>query len=250
MKSVASWLFILVTSLVLFYQCKKDSLPYGDLSPGVALTFDDASVDAWMNLLPMFQKYNAYGTFFICNACSDNQLDKSKLIRLYQAGNEIGSHSLHHYYLKEYLKTHTLSDYYQFEIIPSIQFFDSLDIPVTSFAYPYGEHTWESDNYLSKYFNKLRGICSLQPSEDGAFILHKNRIVVYGAYIDRASSNHLEEFKQAILLAREHRAVLVLVGHTPDSASEYAWTFPVPLLDSICNFIVQNKMKFYHMHDL
>jgi peptidoglycan/xylan/chitin deacetylase (PgdA/CDA1 family) len=250
MKSFASLLFILIVSFSLLNDCQKDYLPVGDLDPGVALTFDDASLDNWLELLPLFQKYEAHATFFICTACTDNPLDKTKVIQLYDAGNEIGSHSQHHFHIKEYLNAHSLSDYYKFEIAPSLQFFDSLNIPVTSFAYPYGEHTTESDEYLSKYFQKIRGISSLRPSENNAFIIHKNKTVVYGAYIDRASPYQLEDFKKAILLTKEHRAVLVLIGHTPDSSSTYDWTFPVALLDSICNFTVQQKMKFYRMKDL
>jgi peptidoglycan-N-acetylglucosamine deacetylase len=250
MKSFGSWLLILTASICLLNNCQKDYLPVGNLEPGIALTFDDFYLDNWIGLLPIFQKYQARATFFICTACTDNPLDKSKILQLYNAGNEIGTHSHHHYHIREYLYGHPLSDYYKFELAPSLQFFDSLDIPVTSFAYPYGERTRESDEYLSKYFHKIRGISSLRPSEDNAFILYNNTILIYGAYIDRASPYHLEDFKKAIVIAKEHRAVLVLIGHNPDSSSTYDWTFPVALVDSICNFTVRQKMRFYSLRDL
>jgi peptidoglycan-N-acetylglucosamine deacetylase len=250
MKSTALWLFILLVPNIFLYDCQKEYLPVGDLEPGVALTFDDAYLDQWVELLPMFQKYGVQATFFICTACSDNPLDTTKVIQIYEAGNEIGSHSLHHDYIRQYIRTHSLSDYYKFEIAPTLHYFDSLNIPVTSFAYPYGDHTRESDKFLSDYFQKIRGICSLQPSENGAFILHKNKKLVFGSYIDRPTPYHLQDFKRAILLAKEHRAVLVLIGHKPDLISTDDWTFLPSLLDSICNFTVQQKMKFYRMQDL
>jgi len=250
MKRSTLWFFIFLVSASLMFDCQKEYLPMGDLEPGVALTFDDASLDKWLELLPIFQKYNAKVTFFICTSCTDNPLDKSKVIQLAEAGNEIGSHSHHHAYLKQYLKTHSLTDYYNYEIVPSLQFFDSINIPVSSFAYPYGEHTSESDKFLSQYFHKIRGICSLRLSEDGAFIIHKNTILVNGADFDRASHNHLEDYKRAIIQAKEHNAVLVLIGHSPDSNSTNDWSFPVELLDSICSFSVQQNMKFYRMQDL
>ena len=248
-KPVQNILFCLVI-LFLLSTCKKDALPMGDMDPGVALTFDDASLDKWVNLLPLFQKYNVRATFFICTGCTDSPLDRSKILALSDAGNEIGSHSVHHLHLSQYITDHSIHDYYTNEILPSVQYFDSLNIPVTSFAYPYGDQNSQSDNFLSKYFQKIRGICLLDPSENGAFLIHKNKILVNGSYIDRASPYKLKDFQNAILEAKSHHAVLILIGHTPDSESTYDWSFPVSLLDSICRYTVQQNMKFYRMQDL
>ncbi len=222
----------------------------GDLEPGVALTFDDASIDPWIELLPMFQKYNVHATFFICTSCSENPLDKSKLKQLADAGNEIGSHTMHHYHLSEYLRNHTIDEYLTNEIIPTLQYFDTLNIPITSFAYPYGEHNSSSDKLLSKYFQKIRGISSMHPSENGAYIIHKYEVFIKGADIDRALGYTLNDFKNAILEAKSHNAVLVLLGHSPGPDASNDWSFPVPLLDSICNYTVRLKMKFYRLQDL
>ena len=216
----------------------------GNMEPGVALTFDDASVDPWLELLPLFQKYNVHATFFICTACTDNPLDKSKLQQLTAADNEIGSHTLHHYHLSQYLRNHTIDEYFASEVIPTLLYFDSLNIPITSFAYPYGEHNSLSDNFLAKYFQKVRAISSMLPSENGAYIIHPNEVFIKGADIDRASHNSLQEIKNAILDAKSHHVVLVLLGHSPGSDLLNDWSFPVSLLDSICNYTVQLKMKF------
>jgi peptidoglycan/xylan/chitin deacetylase (PgdA/CDA1 family) len=252
MKRYTGLLFIFLFLFSLLNDCKKiEEIPMGNLEPGVALTFDDASLSQWVELLPMFQKYGVRATFFICTACTYGiPLDDSLIIQLSEAGNEIGCHTEHHEHLLQYLETHSLTDYYKYEIVPSIQYFDSLNIPVSSFAYPYGEHNSESNKFLSNYFEKIRGICSLLPSADGAFITYKNRILVNGSFIDRASPYHLEDFKRAIKQAKDHRAVLVLIGHSPGSDPTNDWSFPVSLLDSICSYTVQQKMKFYRLRDL
>jgi len=249
-KNIKFGLTIILLAISLMYACKKTDLLEGDLEPGVALTFDDASIDKWVELLPMFQRYGVKATFFICTACSDNSLDTSKLLQLFKAGNEIGSHTLHHITVTNYLKLHTLDDYYNFEIVPTLDYFKSLNIPVSSFAYPGGDNSDASDNYLSKYFSKLRAMGLLRLAVHDSYIFHKKRKVVYGAYIDHASPYTLEEYKNAIRKAKDHNAVLLLVGHSPGTDPANPWSFSPALLDSICNYTVQLKMKFYRMQDL
>ena len=250
MYKCKDWLILLCITLFLSQACKKSDPLAGDLEPGIALTFDDASLAKWTELLPMFDKYGVHATFFICTACTDGPLDKSKILQLYNANNEIAAHSHHHLNAAVYIKSHTPDEYYRNEITPCLQYFDSLNIPVTSFAYPGGDHTDLLDSYLSNHFSKIRALGLLRLAKYDSYVFHKRQQLVYGAFIDRASPHSLEEYKHAILLAKSHRAVLLLVGHSPGTDSANLWSFSPALLDSICSYTVQQKLKFYRMHDL
>ncbi|MCX6335297.1 MAG: polysaccharide deacetylase family protein [Bacteroidia bacterium] len=211
------------------------------LDPGVALTFDDASIDEWIEMLPILNKYNARVTFFISLYYPKYDPNcKNKVMTLYNAGNEIGIHTLNHPHLSTYLEKHSLNEYYNNEILPEVRFFNSLGINPGSFAYPYGEYNPKANRFLSQYFNKIRCIY-------GNPDINKVKKVIGASEI---FSSTLKDYKEEILYAKLNSSIWVLVEHKPVqnvSGNDY---FTFSLLDSICNFVSRQNMRFYCLREI
>ena len=108
----------------------------------IILTFDDGSQSVYSTALPIMQKYDFTGTVYLVNnyVGAANFLNVDDVRALYEAGWEVGSHSITHTDL-------TLPSVDQEkEIIESrLRLQRQLDdIPVLTFAYPYGAYTVDS----------------------------------------------------------------------------------------------------------
>ena len=100
----------------------------------VIITFDDGYVDVYKNAFPVLRKLGFVATFYIIANTVDTygNLSSEDLIRLADAGWEIGSHSMTHSDLNQ-------SYNLEYEIVESKQLLESsLGLPITSFCYPYG----------------------------------------------------------------------------------------------------------------
>lgn len=101
----------------------------------ILLTFDDGSETVYINALPVMQTYGFTGTAYIVDNYigATRYMDKAQIRALYEAGWEIGSHSLSH----RDLTTHPASQ--EDEIVNSRKKLESyLGVPIHSFAYPFG----------------------------------------------------------------------------------------------------------------
>src|SRR3984885_1993628 len=113
----------------------------------VTMTFDGGYEDMITNALPVLQKDGLHGTFYIIsgalndNSDSPNYMSWSQLQTIYQAGDEIGSHSVLHEALPQVDTDEAIQelcqDRYDLMNPPGLAA-GSLG-PITSFAYPDGE---------------------------------------------------------------------------------------------------------------
>jgi peptidoglycan-N-acetylglucosamine deacetylase len=212
-----------------------------NLEPGIALTFDDAYFDEWIDMLPILNKYKAKVTFFISLNYPKKDINcKEKIIKLKNAGNEIGLHTINHPYLSTYLKHHSIYDYYKNEILPEVRFFNSIGIRPSSFAYPYGQYNAESNKLLSQYFNKIRCI-------NGSANIKKVEKIIGASAIMTTS---LKDFKDEILYAKLDSSIWVLVEHRPVKKVASNDTFTFSMLDSICKFVSEHNMRFYCLQEI
>jgi peptidoglycan/xylan/chitin deacetylase (PgdA/CDA1 family) len=257
--TISKRIFIIATIIFFSTSCTDDlkmtSLPVGKMESGVALNFDDESIKEWVGILPILNKYGAHATFNICLKYEVDPLvlNDEKIIELYHAGNEIGAHSVTHPSIVDYLKDHTVEELYKNEIIPSVQYFDKLGIPVTTFAYPGGVRTKYTDSLLFKYYCRLRGKTEcLHEIEQSAFVLEYGKKMFYHYfYFDKKNPFGFKKIRQAIEIAKSKNAVLILLGHKPlQTATTDYNTFSISDLDSICSFIRQQNMRFYKMNEL
>jgi peptidoglycan/xylan/chitin deacetylase (PgdA/CDA1 family) len=107
----------------------------------IILTFDDGSATVFSNALPIMQKYNFVGTVYIVSNYIGipNYMDGEQIRELHANGWEVGSHSLSHVDLTE------RADRQREEIIESRRRLEAiLDLPILSFAYPFGAYNADS----------------------------------------------------------------------------------------------------------
>ena len=104
----------------------------------VVLTFDDGNDNTYTRAFPIMQKYNFTGTAYIVYnyVGVPRYMNTAQIRELYEAGWEIGSHGLSHVDLTQ--RTDRQAD----EIIESKRKLQILldDIPVNTFAYPFGAY--------------------------------------------------------------------------------------------------------------
>ena len=113
----------------------------------IILTFDDGSESVSTTALPIMQKYGFIGTAYIVHNYIGltEYMDEDQIRGLYDAGWEIGSHSISHVDLTE------RTDRQQDEIVDSRRKLQNrLNVPILSFAYPFG--TYDSDALHNVHF--------------------------------------------------------------------------------------------------
>src|SRR5665647_372194 len=128
----------------------------GTSNAGIALTFDDNSVDAWYDARSIFQQYNAHATFFISNFNMLTPAQITKLRTLQADGHEIAYHGYNHEDVVSYLQSHSLNDYLNNEIIQGINLMKSEGFNPVDFAFPYGSDDPEANEAMKPYFLHMR----------------------------------------------------------------------------------------------
>ena len=108
---------------------------------GILLSFDDDFYDVWESYFDMFDRYNAKVTFFVMGKY--NKFSGKALER----GHDIGYHTLDHLILpnvsRQVFFTQTLSQ---------VENFRNAEVPIISFAYPFGLYeTWMHEELLKTY---------------------------------------------------------------------------------------------------
>ncbi|MGN6108120.1 MAG: polysaccharide deacetylase family protein [Kofleriaceae bacterium] len=126
----------------------SDFAASGGLGPGLALSFDDTSVDAWTAARPLFDRYGARVTFFVSRYAALRDDQRAQLVQLAADGHDLEPHSVGHLRAPVYVEEHGLAAYLEDEVIPSIQRMVADGHHVTSFAYPFGARTREIDEAI------------------------------------------------------------------------------------------------------
>jgi len=112
----------------------------------IVLTFDDGNENTFTTAFPIMQEYDFTGTAYVVYnyVGADNFMNPEQIRALYDAGWEIGSHSISHADLTK------RQDRQEDEIIESRQKLQILlNVPISSFAYPYGAYDEFSIYYMN-----------------------------------------------------------------------------------------------------
>ena len=120
----------------------------GTAGPGLALSFDDTSVAAWVATRPLFDQYGAKVTFFVSRFAAMNEADRAGLHTLAGDGHDIEAHSVLHLRAPEYVETSGVRAYLDDEAQPSIDLLTADGFPVVAYAYPFGARTAQLDRAL------------------------------------------------------------------------------------------------------
>jgi peptidoglycan/xylan/chitin deacetylase (PgdA/CDA1 family) len=125
---------------------------------GVALSFDDAYVDHWMDGIDLYAQYGARLTFFVAYFDQLTADQRASLHELARLGHTIEAHSVKHLRAPLYVEDHGLSAYMTAEALPSITSLQEEGFDVTTYAYPYGARTSEIDHALLDNITLLRSV--------------------------------------------------------------------------------------------
>ena len=114
---------------------------------GILLSFDDYSPEVWTYYFDLFDKYDANVTFFVIlgeptDFCYD----------AIERGHEIACHTASHANLTE-----VTPEQLQTEAIEPLEVFREKGIGMTTFAYPYGAYSEETNELLLQHYKILRG---------------------------------------------------------------------------------------------
>jgi peptidoglycan/xylan/chitin deacetylase (PgdA/CDA1 family) len=129
-----------------------------EVMPGLALSFDDTSIDAWFALRPLFAQYQARVTFFVSRYRFAGAERHDELRQLGADGHDIEAHSANHLRGPEYVEQHGINAYVREEVDPSIKILRDEGFPVEAFAYPFGARTSELDHAIAKRVPVLRSV--------------------------------------------------------------------------------------------
>lgn len=127
-------------------------------APGLALSFDDTSIDAWTQSQPLLAQYGAKVTYFVSRFrfVTPNEVDE--LHQLAANGHDIEAHSVLHLRAPAYVEEHGLDAYVENEFQASIDDLEAAGFPIVAFAYPFGSRTDELDDALLKRIPVLRSV--------------------------------------------------------------------------------------------
>jgi len=128
------------------------------VEPGLALSFDDTSVEAWFALRPMFQRYAAQVTFFVSRYYNIDDEARGQLKQLAAEGHAVEAHSVLHLRAPDYVEQRGLNAYVREEVDPSIAILRNDGFTVDAFAYPFGARTDELDRAIAKRVPVIRSV--------------------------------------------------------------------------------------------
>lgn len=129
--------------------------------PVLSLTFDDCPASAAILGTRILDRHNIQGCFYIASHLMGEDTvmgriaDRNEVRAIYQGGHEIGAHTHSHCDCAQTSLDDVISD-----ITRNLAELDPLTNgnPIHSFAYPFGETTFELKKKLSNQFRTLRGV--------------------------------------------------------------------------------------------
>lgn len=186
----------------------------------VCLTFDDRNFNDWNNAIPLFEKYNAHATFFVCGYMDEEAVSTMK--RLQAKGHSIGLHTIHHVDAPQAFLESGEENYMKTEVIPQLFYARKSGLRVNHFAYPNNRRDEVTDRAMHQHFRYLRaGIPGGTKGKDLRKVdalycdlsdVRKSR-VMGGAGIGQYYETDPEQLKGAILRAAKENKVITFFSH-------------------------------------
>jgi hypothetical protein len=124
---------------------------------GLALAFDDDSIDLWYGIRDILAAHGAHITFFVTRWYSRPDDERTELQELADAGHDVEPHSVNHLLATDYIRAHGLPAYLSDEMQPSIDgLVASGYMPPAIYAYPFGATTDELNDAVLKVVPRVR----------------------------------------------------------------------------------------------
>ncbi len=196
-------------------------ITYQGFNRGLAsINFDDGWKTAYTNALPLSQQYGFHSTQFLVTSFlnTPDYLTTAQAQSLFQAGNEIGSHTVHHYDLTTLSSQQVTS-----ELSQAKQTLENIfGVPITNFASPYGA-------YDSSVITQIRSYYGSHRSTDTNFNA-KNNFDVYNIKTQIiTNTTSAAEVDSWVNSAKTNKTWLVLVYHQVDNSGDQFSTTPTQL---------------------
>jgi peptidoglycan/xylan/chitin deacetylase (PgdA/CDA1 family) len=143
-------------------QRQLDFVTFADLKSGapsragLALSFDDAAIDAWYGIRDVLDARSVRVTFFVTRYYNWTPEQRSELMELAARGHDVQAHSVDHLDAPVYVSEHGLAAYLTDEALPSIDQLEADGFPVSAYAFPFGASTDELDDALLEHVAFVR----------------------------------------------------------------------------------------------
>jgi peptidoglycan/xylan/chitin deacetylase (PgdA/CDA1 family) len=124
---------------------------------GLALAFDDSTIDAWFSVRDLLAAHGAHVTFFLTRWYSRSDQERSELHELAGDGHDVEPHSVDHLNAADYVRAHGLAAYLTNEMQPSIDgLVEAGYPPPNTYAYPFGQSTEELNTAILETVPRVR----------------------------------------------------------------------------------------------
>jgi peptidoglycan/xylan/chitin deacetylase (PgdA/CDA1 family) len=182
-------------------------MPAGFNGPLVTLTFDDGYANEYTQGLPLLQKYNFVSTQFIITDLvnTNGYMTNAQLKAMYQAGNEIGSHTVTHDDMLDETPQQWTTELSQ----SKSQLQNWTGATVTDMAYPYGLYGSALIQQVAKYYTGARSVDNGLNSKDN---LSAYTVKVQNVFDNTTTAQITDWLNQA----KATNTWLVLVYHSVD----------------------------------
>lgn len=204
--------FFALCVICLLSNCSKYTKSGSLSKAGLALTFDDYSVDNWYSYLNLLDSFNVKATFYISNYNRLNADQKQKLHEIENRGHEIGYHTSTHPDLTKYLQTNGLQKLVKSEIVDGLALMNKDGFYPKTFAYPFGSHLPELDCAILKYFNSVRMLNSTSDYAQSLAASGGNQ-QLYAIVLDDVNKKSLSFIDAMIKNAKDGNDCFVVLVH-------------------------------------
>lgn len=225
---------------------------------GFVLTFDDDYVEQWYSIRELLNTNSVKATFFVSNfhRLTNHQIELLQILQ--NDGHEIASHSYSHRDAKLYLTNHTLNQYVEEEILPSVSLMSQNNIIPVTFSYPYGNNCDSLDNKLLSYFILLRDVTEEQRTPltkhvneiDEIFCKFDNSKIVSALGIDNIFNISYQELIGGLTRAKENNEAIVFYVHEPVPIVNSSYQTSYEYLGRLIEEAKKMNLKSYRFSDL
>ena len=242
--------------LLLFWGCSKDKNNQL-LGPGIILS-TDVPPPMWYDLRDYLKANGVKLTFYTQSYHVMDSAGKAQTRLLIADGHELAHHTTAHLHADAFLSSHTIDEYMQQEIYNMDELMQKDGFTTTTFAYPYGDFTNKSDEYLLKRFKNIRKIISPYAyrkieDTDQIYYRYKGVRIFYACSIDKKENYPVEEVLKALDKAKSSRSAVSMYCHVinrgePELNTVYSLSFAD--LDRIIQHANKLGLKYYRACDL
>ena len=213
---------------------------------GIAITIDDgAALSSLVTYIDIFEKYGAVGTYYVSH--HNHSMDEHLLTLQDVYGWEIGNHTQNHRNAIEYSESKGEFVWLQDEVLYLQAKLGDAGLNVTTFAYPFGLYTRETNEVLKPYFKNIRGFGGTKQG-DYSEGFYNDSYFYFGVSVDSAWVYH-DELKMAMDRALENGETLVVGAHV---IGEWTSAYHITLddLEFILDYASTIGLEFKTMSEL